>query len=65
MRDFMMISGADVSQMVEVSAPVFAEIYGGTYAGDPLYGAPPGEPIAMDVTIAAGVVTGATAVYLP
>lgn len=62
---FIMISGADTEQKVEVDGSIFAEIYEGTYAGDPLYGVVAHTPIAMDVTIAGGVVSEAVAVYLP
>lgn len=62
---FVMISGEDVAQKVQVDASVFAQIYDGTYSGDPLYGVVPQTPIAMDVVVSGGLVTEATAVYLP
>lgn len=62
---FLMISGEDVAEKVEVDAPLFAEIYQGTYSGTPLYGVVPQTPVAMDVVVAGGLVTEATAVYLP
>ena len=62
---FALISGSDISERVLVDAPVLAEIYEGAYSGEPLYGVPAGAPIAMDVTIDDGQVSGAEAVYLP
>lgn len=62
---FALISGDDISERVLVDAPVLAEVYEGTYSGDPLYGVPAGTPIAMEVTISDGLVSGAEAVYLP
>lgn len=62
---FALISGSDTSEKVLVDAPMLAEIYEGTYTGEPLYGVPSGTPIAMDVTIADGLVSGGEAVYLP
>lgn len=62
---FVMISGEDVAERIQVDALLFAEIYEGTYSGDPLYGVVPQTPIAMDVVVSGGLVTEATAVYLP
>lgn len=62
---FLMISGADIAQKVQVDALLFADIYAGTYSGEPLYGVVANTPIAMDVAVAGGRVTEATAVYLP
>jgi len=62
---FELISGADTSQKVQVDAPILAEAYEGTYTGEPLYGVVPGAPIAMDITIAEGLVSHGEAVYLP
>lgn len=62
---FVMISGEDVARRVQVDASLFAEIWEGTYSGDPLYGVAAQTPMAMDVVVADGLVTEATAVYLP
>jgi hypothetical protein len=62
---FDLISATDISQKVLVDAETLAEVYEGTYSGEPIYGIPPGTPIAMDVTITDGLVSGADAVYLP
>lgn len=62
---FALISGSDTSEKVLVDAPILAEVYAGTYTGEPFYGVPAGIPIVMDVTITDGVVSGAEAVYLP
>lgn len=40
-------------------------LFEGTYAGDPVYGLSAAEPFPMTVTIADGLVTGASQVYLP
>ena len=62
---FTMISGEDTSVGVDVDSATFGEILRGTYAGEPLYGVVADSPIAMEVEVADGLVTGATAVYLP
>ncbi|HEX6301513.1 MAG TPA: hypothetical protein VF148_13700 [Acidimicrobiia bacterium] len=62
---FALISGSDTSEKILVDAPIFAEVYEGTYSGEPLYGVPSGTPIAMEVTITDGLVSGGDAVYLP
>jgi len=62
---FTLISGNDTSESVVVDGPVLAEIYAGTHTGEPVYGIVPGMPIPMDVIIVDGLVSGATAVYLP
>ncbi len=62
---FVMISGEDVAEKIQMDAPLFAEVYDGTYSGDPLYGVVPQTPIAMDVIVSGGLVTEAAAVYLP
>jgi hypothetical protein len=62
---FALISATDLSQKVLVDAEILAEVYEGTYSGEPIYGIPSGTPIAMDVTITDGLVSGADAVYLP
>ncbi len=62
---FEMISGDDTAQTVEVDASQFAELYDGTYAGEPVYGVVAHTPIAMNVVVVDNLVTGATAVYLP
>lgn len=62
---FALISGSDTSQKLLVDAPVLAEVYEGTYTGEPLYGVPAGTPIAMDVTVSDGLVSKGVAVYLP
>jgi hypothetical protein len=62
---FALISGTDTSERVVVDAQVLADLYEGTYEGEPIYSIPPGTPIAMDVTITDGLVSGAEAVYLP
>lgn len=40
-------------------------IYDGSYAGTPVYGVVPHEPMAMDVTVVDGVITRLAVVYLP
>lgn len=62
---FALISGEDTAVAVEVDREAFAEVYNGTYTGEPLYGILAQTPIAMEVEVADGLVTGATAVYLP
>jgi hypothetical protein len=62
---FALISGSDTSVQVLVDAPTLAEVYEGTYTGEPLYGVPSGTPIAMEVTITDGLVSSGEAVYLP
>lgn len=62
---FTMLSGADPGEKIVVDAPVLASLYNGTYTGEPVYGVVAGTPIAMDVTVNDGLVTGASAVYLP
>lgn len=62
---FIMISRADVEEKIQFDSTLFAAIYDGTYTGDPLYGVVAGTPIAMDVIISDGLVSEATAVYLP
>lgn len=63
--EILVISGDDVSQMVSLDATEFAALYEGTYAGAPVYGVVAGEPIAMNVTVADGLIAKASAVYLP
>ena len=62
---FVLISGSDTSEKVLVDAPSFAEVYQGTYSGEPLYGVSSGTPIVMEVTITDGLVSRGEAVYLP
>jgi hypothetical protein len=62
---FTMISGQDTAVGVDVDSGTFGEILRGTYTGEPLYGVVADSPIAMEVEVADGFVTGATAVYLP
>jgi hypothetical protein len=62
---FGLIPASDTSEKVLVDPPILAEVYEGTYSGDPFYGIPPGTPIAMEVTISEGLVSGGEAVYLP
>ena len=60
-----LISGSDTSEKVLVDAAILAEVYEGTHSGEPLYGVPSGTPIAMEVSITDGLVSGGEAVYLP
>jgi hypothetical protein len=62
---FTMLSGADPGAKIVVDAQILASLYDGTYTGEPIYGVVPGTPIAMDVTVNDGLVTGASEVYLP
>lgn len=62
---FVLISGSDTSEQIAVDGATLAELWGGTYQGDAIYGIAPGTPIAMEVTIRDGLVSGAEAVYLP
>lgn len=50
---------------LDVSPLELLALSDGTYAGTPVYGIVPGSPVPMNVTVAAGVVTAAEAVYLP
>lgn len=59
------LDGSEPWVQVDVSRSELLALYDGTYTGTPVYGIAPGSPIAMDVTISGGVVTSATAVYLP
>jgi hypothetical protein len=61
---FALISADDIGQKVLVDSEVLADVYEGTYTGDPLYTAA-GAPFPMEVTVGDGVVTGAEQVYLP
>ncbi len=60
-----LISGSDIDQQVAVDTTVLVEIWKGSYAGEPIYGAGPGIPIPMEVTISDGLITAATQVYVP
>jgi hypothetical protein len=62
---FALISGSDTAERVVVNAPILVEVYEGTYSGEPIYGVAAGTPIAMEVTISDGLVSGGEAVYLP
>ena len=62
---FDMISGDDMSQKVSLDGDEFANLYKGALFDPAVYGVVPHEPIAMDVTVAGGVVVHAVAVYLP
>lgn len=62
---FLLISGADTGDRVAIDSDLLARVWEGTYDGEPLYGVSPSTPIAMDVTITDGLVSGAEAVYLP
>lgn len=62
---FALISGSDTSETVLVDATTLADVYEGTYTGEPFYGVSPGTPIAMEVTVTDGLVSAAEAVYLP
>lgn len=59
------ISATDVSNHITIDSDQLAAIYGGTYTGEDVYGVVPGQPIAMDLTIANGEVTNVSAIYLP
>lgn len=63
--DFEMISGDDTTQKIGLDVDEFTALYNGTYVGAAVYGVVPLEPIAMDVTVADGVIALAEAVYLP
>lgn len=62
---FLLISGDDTSDRVALDSDLLAQVWEGTYDGGPIYGVSPSTPIAMDVTITDGLVSGAEAVYLP
>lgn len=62
---FEMISGDDVSLTVDVDTGQLAALHQGSYVGEAIYGVVAGEPMAMDVMVSSGLVSGAKAVYLP
>lgn len=62
---FDMISGDDTTRKVALDVDDFSALYDGSYAGAAVYGVVPLEPVAMDVTVTAGLIAGAEAVYLP
>ena len=62
---FEMIAGEDTTQRIELDVDDFAALYNDTYVGPGIYGVVPLEPIAMDVTVADGLIARAEAVYLP
>ncbi|HUG32658.1 MAG TPA: hypothetical protein VMM14_07190 [Acidimicrobiia bacterium] len=62
---FLLISGDDTSDRVAIDSDSLAQVWEeGTYEGGPIYGVSPSTPIAMDVTIADGLVSGAEAFEL-
>ncbi|HSM44969.1 MAG TPA: hypothetical protein VK969_08135 [Acidimicrobiia bacterium] len=63
--EIVVLSGTDPGEEVRIDADQLAALYEGEYAGEPVYGVVAGEPIAMNVTVADGVITVASMVYLP
>ncbi len=59
------ISGTDTGQMISIGEEQLIELWEGDYAGEPIYGIVASVPMAMNVTVADGVITEAEAVYLP
>lgn len=63
--EIVVLSGTDPGEELRIDADQLAALYHGEYAGEPVYGIIAGEPIAMNVTVADGVITAASMVYLP
>lgn len=59
------LSGDDPSRGVLIDRSQLAELYEGTYVGEPVYGVVPHEPMPMNVTVRRGEITVASMVYLP
>lgn len=59
------VSGDDTSQMLEITMEQLNALYKGEYVGSPVYGVVPNSPIPMNVTVANGLISGLTMVYLP
>lgn len=59
------LSGVEPGATLEVATADLLGLYDGTYAGEPVYGIIPGEPIAMTLVLEDGLITSAEAVYLP
>ncbi len=59
------LSGDDAGATLDVDLDALADLYDGSYEGPAVYGIAPGQPVAMNVHTADGVVTAMEAVYLP
>ena len=59
------ISSDDVTNSLVIDVEQLKALYEGDYVGSDVYGIVPGQPIAMDVSIRDGLITGLSAVYLP
>lgn len=59
------ISGNDTTQLLEIDEDELWQLWEGEYGGEPVYGIVATTPIAMDVTIRDGEISGMKAVYLP
>lgn len=63
--EILVISGNDTSQLLQIDEDQLWQLWDGEYIGEPVYGIVALTPIAMDVTISNGEITGMKAVYLP
>lgn len=59
------LSGTDVANGLLIDAQQLLDLFEGDYVGPPVYGILAGYPIAMELVISDGVVTSASAIYLP
>lgn len=59
------VSSADPGSTLGITPGDLLEVYSGQKVDDAIYGIVAGQPIAMNLTIADGMVTRADAVYLP
>jgi hypothetical protein len=64
-REILVLSGNDPGQSLRIEPAHLAELYKGTYTGEPIYGVAPGVPIAMNVSVLDGEITRTAMVYLP
>lgn len=63
--EILVLSGNDPGQNLVIEPSQLEELYQGTYAGEPVYGVVPGDPIAMNVSVLDGEITRTAMVYLP
>lgn len=59
------LSGSNPSYKLVIAVEDLVGLANGSYVGPPVYGIVPGIPIAMNLTVAHGLVIHAEAVYLP
>lgn len=59
------LSGVNVANSLLIDAEQLVDLFEGDYVGPPVYGVLAGHPIAMNLVVTDGVVTSASAIYLP